>query len=145
VSKLLAAICALVFILLGASFYFAGKSFDGVVEQDYYRSATRFFTAREEEKRLGFTLSLPSVLPLGRSDFRAGLSVGGAPLKGARVSLVVRGVAAPRAAASYVLDEGEPGIYRSEVLIPSPGRWLLSLDISSPALSTSRTWMTTVK
>lgn len=118
-------------VLLAVTIVIAHRSHEGLVERDYYESATWEFAGREEEARAGFRVTLPDRYRAGESRFAALLETGEGPLRGARVTLAAMRPSGTGEDGSFELREESPGRYEADILLPRPGRWMLSLAVDA--------------
>lgn len=128
--------------LLGATLFLAVRAFDGLVEDRYSAKAAAFVALREREEALGFSVAVSGDLAAGAPrPFRAVLDTAAGPLTGARVSLRAMRLSGPQGDRDFPLPEEAPGRYGGDVSLPAAGRWMLRLDVESPVIATSRTWI----
>ena len=118
-------------VLLAVTIVIARRSHEGLVERDYYESAAGEFAGREEEARAGFRVTLPDRYRTGENRFIALLETGEGPLRGARAALAVKRPSGTGEDREYHLREESPGKYAADILLPSPGRWMLSLVVDA--------------
>lgn len=129
--------------LLALTIGVAATSYDGLVEDDYYLRATGYLSEREREERLGLTVRVPGLLETGRTRIAAVVAASDGPLRGADASLRVMRLSGASDDRTYRLREEAPGTYASDVVIPVPGRWMLSLTVDGPTGSARRRWFAT--
>ena len=118
-------------VLLAVTIFLAYRWHEGLVERDYYESATGEFAGREEEARAGFRVTLPDRYRAGESRFTALLETGEGPLRGARATLAAMRPSGTGEDGSFELREESPGRYAADILLPRPGRWMLSLTVDA--------------
>lgn len=138
--RLAAGILAGFAALLAVTALFAYRSYEGLVERNYYDSAAREFSGREEEARTGFRVRLPDRYRAGESRFTARLETGDGPLRGARVSLAAMRPSGTGEDGSFELREESPGQYAADILLPSPGQWMFSLSVEAGRFRARRRW-----
>ncbi|MBP2669825.1 MAG: hypothetical protein H6Q80_2027 [Deltaproteobacteria bacterium] len=127
-------------VLLAVTIVVARRSHEGLVERDYYESATNEFAGREEEARAGFRVTLPDRYRAGESRFTALLETGEGPLRGARATLETMRPSGTGEDGTYELREESPGRYAADILLPRPGRWMLSLAVDAGRFRARRRW-----
>ena len=127
-------------VLLTGTVYLAQRSHEGLVERNYFESAVNEFAEREEEARAGFTVKFPDRYRAGESRFAASLSTSAGPLRGARVTLSAMRPSGPGEDREYALREESPGEYAADILLPSPGRWMLSIAVDAGRIHARRRW-----
>jgi len=140
VRRLVAAIFAGFAVLMAATFYVAGRSGDGLVERNYYESATNEFTDREEEARAGLSMTVPDRYLAGESRFAVALTTAAGPLRGARATLIAMRTSGTEEDRSFTLREESPGNYAADILLPFPGQWMLSLAVDAGRIRARRRW-----
>ena len=127
-------------VLLAVTIVIARRSHEGLVERDYFESATGEFAGREEEARSGFRVTLPDRLQAGESRFTALLETGEGPLRGARVTLAAMRPSGTGEDGSFELREESPGRYAADILLPRPGQWMLALAVDTGRFRARRRW-----
>lgn len=127
--------------LLALTIGIAATRDDGLVEDDYYRRATRYLPEREREECLGLNIRLPDRLETGRTRVAAVIAASDGPLRGAEASLRAMRLSGPADDRTFRLREESPGTYASDVLIPAAGVWMLDLTVDSPLVSARRRWI----
>lgn len=127
-------------VLLAVTIVIARRSHEGLVERDYYESATGEFAGREEEARVGFRVTLPDRYRAGENRFTAILETGDGPLRGARVTLAAMRPSGTGEDGSFELREESPGRYEADILLPRPGQWMLSLAVDAGRFRARRRW-----
>jgi nitrogen fixation protein FixH len=130
-------------LLLAATFYLASRAYDGLVEEGYFREAQEYLTAREGEETLGLSIRVPGMLSTGANRFAAVVSTVSGPLRGASADLRAMRISGPGEDRVVALREEEPGVYAGELLLPSPGRWLMRLSVDGDEIRTRRRWFVT--
>jgi nitrogen fixation protein FixH len=127
-------------VLLTVTVVVARRAHEGLVERDYYESATREFAGREEEVRVGFRVTLPDRYRAGGSRFTTLLETADGPLRGARVTLAAMRPSGTGEDGSFELREESPGRYAADILLPRPGQWMLSLAVDAGPFRARRRW-----
>ncbi|HEX9191555.1 MAG TPA: FixH family protein, partial [Candidatus Deferrimicrobiaceae bacterium] len=127
-------------VLLAVTVVVAHRSQEGLVERDYYESATNEFAGWEEAARAGFRVTLPDRYRAGESRFTALLETGEGPLRGARVTLAAMRPSGTGEDGSFELREESPGRYAADILLPRPGQWMLTLAVDTGRFRTRRGW-----
>ena len=140
---LISALCALFALLFALTFYVAGRSYDGLVEEDYYRKANSYLALKEKEENLGLTIRVPGRLAEGRNRLLAEIDTAEGPLRSARASLRAMRLSGPEHDVTFPLREEAAGIYAGEIDLPAAGRWMLLLAVESDTISTQRRWIVT--
>lgn len=138
--KLIYGLFVMFAILTTITFVVAFRVNDGFVETNYYEKATGYFSTKEAERAMALSFKLPDGLRAGSNVFSVSLFSGGKPHPGAKLTLYVGNVSNTRFDASYALKEIKPGAYSTRIVIPSAGRWLFRVDVSSGALKTDKSW-----
>lgn len=138
--RLTAGIFAGFAVLLAVTVAIARRSYEGLVERNYYESAAGEFASREAEARAGFRVTVPSLLRAGEDRFAVVLGTDNGPLRGARVTLAAMNPAGAEDDRSFDLREESPGIYAADVVLPRPGLWMFSLAADSGAFRVRRRW-----
>lgn len=141
--RLIAGIFALFGTLIAGTVWIAHRSFDGLVERNYYQAAVAEFPGREEEARLRFRAVLPGDYRAGRSRFAAELSTSAGPLRGARATLAAMRISGTGSDREFTLREESPGVYAAELFLPAAGEWMFSLAVDSGKLHARRRWTAT--
>ncbi len=132
-------------LLMGATFYMAYRSYDGLVERHYYRSASMEFAEREAEARAGFFAILPDRYRSGPSRFAVKLATDAGPLRGARAMLTAMRIKGQGDDREFPLNEETPGAYAAQIVLPSAGQWMFSLDVETDRLHAKRRWSAVAK
>jgi nitrogen fixation protein FixH len=140
VSRMIRWILAGFALLMGVTIYVANRSYDGLVERHYYRSASMEFTEREAEERAGLSVRLPDRYRAGTSRFAVNVGTGAGPLAGARASLTAMRISGEGEDRTFPLREEVPGTYAAQIVLPFPGRWMFALDVRGGALQVRRRW-----
>lgn len=140
---LIYALCALFAVLFALTFYVAGRSYDGLVEEDYYGKAHGYLARKEKEENLGLTIRVPGRLAEGRNHLLAEIDTAEGPLRGARTSLRAMRLSGPEHDRTFPLREEAAGIYAGEIDLPAAGRWMLHLAVEGDTISTQRRWIVT--
>lgn len=138
--RLIAGIFAGFAVLMAATFHIAGQPRDGLVERNYYQAAASEFSDREEEARAGFSVEVPGRYRAGESRFAVALATASGPLREARVALTAMRLSGTEQDRSYALREESPGNYAADILLPSPGWWMLSLAVDADRIHARRRW-----
>ncbi|MBI5419059.1 MAG: FixH family protein [Deltaproteobacteria bacterium] len=139
--KLICGIYAAFAILLGLSLYAAGRSYDGLVEENYYLRATGYLAEREREERAGLSISVPQSLEKGHNRFSAAISTSSGPLRGAKVTLAAMRISGVNGDRKFTLAEGNPGSYAADVFLPAEGEWMFRLEAESGAIRAQKRWI----
>lgn len=134
------ALYALFLIAMISGLTVAFRNSEGLVETDYYRKQNNWFQAKTEERRLGLEIEKPASIRKGENDLTVLLTEHGKPLTKAGVQLLVGNVSTSKLDVTCAMRETAPGTYQARVTVPSKGKWLLRLDISTGKLNTSRSW-----
>jgi hypothetical protein len=142
---LISALCALFAVLFALTFYVAGRSYDGLVEEDYYRKANGYLELKEKEKNLGLTIRVPGRLAEGRNRLLAEIDTAEGPLRGARASLRAMRLSGPEHDRTFLLREEAAGMYAGEIVLPAAGRWMILLAVEGDTISTQRRWIVTAR
>jgi hypothetical protein len=140
---LIAALCALFAVLFALTFYVAGRSYDGLVEEEYSRKANGYLSLKEKEESLGLTIRVPGRLTTGRNRLLAEIATAKGPLRGARASLRAMRLSGPEHDLTFPLLEEEAGMYAAEIDLPAAGSWMLLLAVEGDTISTQRRWIAT--
>lgn len=140
---LISALCALFAVLFALTFYVAGRSYDGLVEEDYYRKANGYLALKEKEESLGLSIRVPGRLAEGRNRLLAEIGTAAGPLRGARASLRAMRLSGPEHDRTFPLREEAAGTYAGEIDLPAAGRWMLLLAVEGETISTQRRWIVT--
>jgi nitrogen fixation protein FixH len=127
-------------VLMATTLYLSYRGHEGLVDRNYYESASNEFAEREIERREGFEVRVPDRYRPGDNRFEAVLATAAGPLRGARVTLVAMRPSGPAEDRRYVLREGSPGTYEGDIRLPSPGQWILSLAADAGAIRARRRW-----
>jgi len=139
-----AAVGAAFLLLLAATLYVASRQHEGLVERQYYETASRAFAERELEAREGFTVRVPDRYGVGENRFSAAVATAGGPLRDAQVILTAMRPSGTAQDRRYVLREEAPGRYEASVAFPSPGQWMLSLAVDAGPFRARRLWTVAV-
>jgi nitrogen fixation protein FixH len=131
VKRLVAAITAAFALLLTLTFYLASRKHEGLVEPNYYETASNEFAERELEGREGFVIGVPDRYRTGESRFSAAVATAAGPLRGARVTLTAMRPSGRAQDRRYALAEAAPGRYEGTILLSGPGQWMLSLAVDA--------------
>jgi hypothetical protein len=131
-------------LLMGFTIYRANSVFDGLVDDHYYQRGKEFFKKTREEESLGLRFSKPEELKRGKNYFTVSITAGDAPLSGGTVSLFTGKVSTTRFDSRYLLNEISPGVYGTEINLPSPGKWLIRIELRSSDIKTERIWFINV-
>ena len=118
----------------------AFRNAEGLVEPDYYLKQNGWFSAKAEERRIGLEVRKPASLRQGENDVTFVLTKQGKPLSHADVKLFVGNVSDKKHDFTIAMRETKPGAYEARISVPSPGKWLVRLDLSADKLKTSRSW-----
>jgi len=140
VRRLAAGILAALAGLLAVTILVARRSHDGLVDRNYYESAVNEFAEREEEARAGFEVTVPDWYRAGGSRFTAAIRTSAGPLQGARATLVAMRPSGTGEDREFALREEAPGRYSADILLPLPGRWMLSLAVDAGRIRARRRW-----
>ena len=116
------ALCVLFAVLFALTFYVAGRSYDGLVEEDYYGKAHGYLALKEKEEDLGLAIRIPGRFSEGRNRFLAEIDTAGGPLRGARTSLRAMRLSGPEHDRTFPLREEAAGMYTGEIDLPAAGR-----------------------
>jgi nitrogen fixation protein FixH len=143
VKRLIAGIFAAGGALIAGSLWIANRSYDGLVERNYYHAAATEFAGREEEAREGFRAVLPDAYRAGRSRFAAVLSTSAGPLRGARATLAAMRISGTGSDREYALREESPGVYSADMVLPEAGEWMFSLSVDAGRIHARRRWAAT--
>jgi len=135
---------AVFFFAMGAGFYFAFSSFDGLVDKNYYEKASGYFATKALEDSLGLKIVLPESLSKGINTVEVAVSVNGKPLEQATISLFAGLVSSEKYDGTHKMVEHLPGFYRAEVPIPFSGTWLINVDVATETIQTNRKWFTEI-
>ncbi|MBP2673898.1 MAG: hypothetical protein H6Q84_738 [Deltaproteobacteria bacterium] len=138
--RLVAGIFAGFAVLLAVTLYLSSQRHEGLVDRNYYESASNEFAEREIERREGFEVRVPDRYRAGENRFEAALATAAGPLRGARVTLSAMRPSGTGEDRQYILREGSPGRYEGEIRLPSPGQWMLSLAVDAGAIRARRRW-----
>lgn len=138
---LICALCAVFAVLLGLTFYVAGKANDGLVDEDYYGKASSYLSAKEREESIGLTIRVPDRLTTGPGRLRAEIATAEGPLPGARASLRAMRLSGPEHDRTFPLREEGTGVYAADVDFPEAGSWMLCLSVESNAVKAERRWI----
>lgn len=141
---LISALCALFAVLFALTFYMAGKSYDGLVDEEYSRKATGYLSLKEKEESLGLTIRIPGRLAAGRNRLLAEIATAKGPLRGASASLRAMRLSGTEHDMTFPLREEEAGTYAAEIDLPTAGSWMLLLAVEGDTISTQRRWIATV-
>ncbi len=136
--RLPAVIAAAFALLLGSTLYLAARKHEGLVDRNYYESASNEFAERELENREGFVVRVPDRYRAGENRFWAAVATTGGPLRGARVTLAAMRASGTRYDREYTLREAAPGRYEGAVNLPFPGQWMLSLAVDAGTIHARR-------
>ncbi len=142
---LIATLYALFAVLLAVTIYVAGMSHDGLVEEDYYRKAAGFLSAKENEEDRGITVRVPGRLATGRSRFRAEIDTAEGPLHGAQAILRAMRISGPGHDRAFPLREEASGVYAAEIDLPAPGTWMVHLALKGDGVDSERRWIVTAE
>lgn len=134
------AIYALFLVAMITGLVAAFRNSEGLVETDYYRKQDSWFQEKTEERRLGLEVEKPASIREGENELTFVLTEHGKPLTHAGVHLFVGNVSTSEHDLATAMRETSPGTYQARVTVPSKGKWLLRLDISTGNLNTSRSW-----
>jgi nitrogen fixation protein FixH len=126
--------------LLAVTVVIARRSYEGLVERNYYESAAGEFAAREAEARAGFRMTVPERYRAGENRFAAILRTDDGPLRGARVTLDAMNPSGTGEDRSFDLREESPGVYVADLVLPRPGSWMFSLAADSGTFRARRRW-----
>jgi hypothetical protein len=140
VKPFIIAIYALFLFAMITGLVVAYRNSEGLVEPDYYRKQSGWFQAKTEERRLGLGIEKPASIRKGENDLTFVLTEHGKPLTRAEVQLFIGNVSTSDLDITTAMRETAPGRYQARVAVPSKGKWLLRLDISSGKLNTSKSW-----
>lgn len=140
---LISVMCVLFAVLLGVTFYVAWKSYDGLVEKEYFAKANAYMSLKEKEEDLGLAIRIPRTFSAGRNRFLAEVSTAEGPLRGGRASLTAMRLSGPEHDMTFPLREEEAGSYTGEIDLPSAGSWMLHLDVEGDMVRTERRWIVT--
>jgi nitrogen fixation protein FixH len=140
VRRLVAAIFAGFALLLAVTLYLASRKHEGLVDRNYYESASNEFAERELEARERFVIRVPDRYRAGENRFVAAVATAAGPLRGARVTLTAMRPSGTVEDRRYALREGAPGRYEGAVTLPSPGAWMLSLAVDAGRFRSRRLW-----
>jgi hypothetical protein len=132
-------------LLLAATFYLSSRAYDGLVEEGYFREAQEYLAAREGEETLGLRIRVPGTLSTGGHRMAAVVSLASGPLRGASAELRAMRISGSGEDRVVSLREEEPGVYAGEVLLPSPGKWLMLLSVDGDAIRARRRWFVTAE
>ncbi len=131
---------------MGTGFYFAHRGAEGLVEENYYEKASGYFATKEREDSLGLKIVLPDSLHKGNNAVDVAVFLRNKPLRQAELSFFAGNVAEKsRHDAEYAMIERSPGVYRAEVSLPFPGKWLMRVDVESESITTNRKWFTEIE
>lgn len=131
-------IVAVFALLLASTLYLASGKHEGLVDRDYYESASNEFAERELEGRERFEVRVPDRFRTGENRFFAVVATAAGPLRGARVTLTAMRPSGTSDDRRYTLPEGPPGRYEGTIVLPSPGRWMLSLAVDAGRIRARR-------
>lgn len=134
---------ALFAVLIALAVYVAGTSYDGLVEDDYYRKATGYLSAKENDEERGLTIRVPGALATGRSRFLAEIGTAGGPLQGAQVLLRAMRISGPGQDRAFPLLEEQTGVYGAEIDLPAPGTWMFLISLKGDGIASERRWTVT--
>ncbi len=123
----------------------AVHSAEGLVENDYFARGDAWFRTKAEERRLGLEISAPATMTLGSNDVRCTISEHDRPLSNANVTLCFGSMPTGDRDFSRAMKETSPGVYQATVQLPSPGKWLVRLELDAKPLHTTRSWFYDVK
>ncbi|NOY63937.1 MAG: hypothetical protein GXO97_00845, partial [Nitrospirae bacterium] len=126
------------------SIYQAGRHFDGLIVEDYYPKAERYFKDIKRENRLGLRIDSSNLFNIGRNKYVINLQTSSGKLKGAEIYLTVRKVS-ERSGSRFILSEVRAGYYETIFNIPQRGYYLFVLTIKHPEISTERRWFQMVE
>jgi hypothetical protein len=140
VKPFIIAIYALFLFAMISGLVVAFRNSEGLVETDYYRKQGNWFREKTEERRLGLEVQKPASIRKGKNELTVLLTEHGKPLTRAEVQLFVGNVSTSDLDVTTAMRETAPGRYQARVAVPSKGKWLLRLDISTGKLNTSKSW-----
>ncbi len=140
---LLAGICAVFLLLLGATIYVAAVSDEGLVEDGYYDRARRYLATKEMEDDIGLVIRVPDRIEAGRNRFAAVVATKAGPLRGAAAVLHAMRLSGPGDDRKSALREEAPGTYAGDLVLPGAGEWLLSVTVDDGRISAERRWLAT--
>ncbi len=127
-------------VLMAVTIYLSHRGHEGLVDRNYYESASNEFSEREIERRAGFEVRVPGRYRPGGNRFEAVLATAEGPLQGARVVLVAMRSSGPSEDRRYVLREVAPGTYGEDIHLPSAGQWIFSLSADAGTIHARRRW-----
>lgn len=133
------------FCLIVVTFIVAFKSYDGLVEDNYYEKSANYIGGREWEEKLDFRVTYPDKITNGKKEFTATLSGGESPFRGGRVSLSMGRIKGEGADLMFDLEEEREGTYSTHIGDVERGVWLCTLEIERGKLKTSRRWLMRVE
>lgn len=140
---LISSLFALFAVLLATTFYVAWKSYDGLVEEDYYRKANGYLSLKEKEEDIGLAIRVPGRLAAGRTRLLAEITTADGPLQGAGATLRAMRLSGPEQDLIFPLREEDAGKYAAEIDLPTTGSWMLLLAVEGDEISTERRWIVT--
>lgn len=135
-----AAVGAAFLLLLATTLYLGSRHDEGLVDREYYETASRAFAERELEEREGFTVRVPDRYRVGENRFAAEIATKGGPLRDARVAVTAMRPGGTAQDRRVVLRDAAPGRYEGTVLLPSAGQWMLSLAVDAGEFRARRLW-----
>jgi nitrogen fixation protein FixH len=127
-------------LIMAATFYVAGRGYEGLVEPNYYERSKDFFKTKESEEAIGLAITAPDDLVAGNNRFSASILTAEGALSGASVALYMGDVKTTDSDMRYDLKEVSPGVYASDIAVPYRGTWLLRLEVNHERISTERRW-----
>jgi nitrogen fixation protein FixH len=127
-------------LIMAATFYVAGRGYEGLVEPNYYERSKDFFRTKEYEEALGLAITVPEGLVAGNNRFSAGIRTAEGALSGASVALYIGDVRTTESDMRYELKEVSPGLYSSDIAVPYRGTWIMRLEVNHERISTERRW-----
>ncbi|ASQ91662.1 hypothetical protein CHL67_05830 [Prosthecochloris sp. GSB1] len=130
---------------MGMGFYVAYRGAEELVEDNYYEKASAYFETREREDSLGMRIELPEGFRKGENRAEVRLSMQGEPLVGADVRLIACGMPDGRGDTAFGMVETEPGVYRTDLLMPFRGTCLMKVEVTTPTIKTGRKWFTEIE
>lgn len=118
----------------------AFRNAESLVEPDYYQKQNDWFREKTEERRLGLEVRRPESIRQGENELTFVLTEHGKPLQNAAVQLFIGKVQNSGQDVTCAMRETAPGIYQARIAVPSTGKWLVRIDLSSNNLKTSKSW-----
>ncbi|HHN64046.1 MAG TPA: hypothetical protein ENK09_01630 [Nitrospirae bacterium] len=141
--RLLVGLFVSVLFITFLSIYQAGRHYDGLVAENYYPKAERFFRDIKRERELGLEIG-GTPFRKGMNRYRVKLSTRKGKLTGARLLIKLR-MLSENKYSHYLLKEVSPGEYEATFRLPEGGYYLFVLQLSHPALKTEKRWFQMVE